>query len=229
MRPDPPINTDELMTATRPNPASVWVFDTRTLGRRPGSMKTWRTGVPAGQQIGLDVVAVPSDGEIELDLRLESVAEGVLVSGTVTAVAVGECSRCLDDLSVPVTAQVRELFAYPDSATAETTDEDEIPRLVDDLIDVEQLVRDEIVLALPLVPLCDPDCAGLCQVCGERLDDLEPGHFHETIDPRWAALAGRVSETDPDAGVLEEGTDTRTHQRSDPARRSSQPQHLKEK
>ena len=74
MRPDPPINTDELMTATRPNPASVWVFDTRTLGRRPGSMKTWRTGVPAGQQIGLDVVAVPSEGEIELDLRLENLA-----------------------------------------------------------------------------------------------------------------------------------------------------------
>lgn len=209
------------MTVTRPNPASPWVFDTRTLGRRPGSLKAWRSEVPAGRQIGLDVVAVPPEGGVDLDLRLESVAEGVLVSGTVSATAVGECSRCLDDLTVPVVAQVRELFAYPDSATAETTDEDEIPRLVDDLIDVEPLVRDEIVLALPLVPLCRPDCPGLCQQCGERLDDLEPTHSHEMIDPRWAALAGRVSVADPDAGGPEEGQGTQSPRSSGPASRSA--------
>lgn len=180
------------MTATRPNPASPWVFDTRTLGRRPGSMKLWQTEVPAGERIGLDVVGVPADGPVGLDLRLESVAEGVLVSGTVEAVAVGECSRCLTDLTVDVVASVRELFAYPDSTTAQTSDEDEIPRLLDDLVDVGPLVRDEIVLGLPLVPLCSPECAGLCPECGIRLDDAEQGHSHETIDPRWAALAGRV-------------------------------------
>ncbi|MTD13520.1 DUF177 domain-containing protein [Nakamurella sp. YIM 132087] len=183
------------MTSTRPNPASPWVIDTRALGRRPGSMKTWSATVPVDLPIGIeDVIAVPAGGEVLLDLRLESVAEGVLVSGSARAVAVGECSRCLTEVREEVDAPLRELYAYPDSTTAETTDEDEVPRLVDDLIDILPLVTDEIVLALPLVPLCTPDCAGLCPTCGERFDDLEPGHGHETIDPRWAALAGRFAE-----------------------------------
>jgi uncharacterized protein len=183
------------MTTSRPDPASPWVIDTRSLGRRPGSMKTWRSTVPSDVPIGYEgVVAVPVGGEVDLDLRLESVAEGVLISGSVHAVATGECSRCLIDLEVEVEAPLRELYAYPDSTTAETTDEDEVPRLVDDLIDVFPLVVDELVLALPMVPLCSPDCAGLCAGCGERLDDLEPGHSHETIDPRWAALRGRLDE-----------------------------------
>ena len=71
-------------------------------------------------------------------------------------------------------------------------EEDELPVLVGGLIDLEQLVRDEIVTQMPLAPLCRPDCAGLCPTCGERLDDLEPGHSHEILDPRWAALLNRV-------------------------------------
>ena len=128
------------------------------------------------------------DLRLDLDLRLESVVEGVLVSGTAAAIAVGQCSRCLVDLTEPVIALLRELYAYPDSTTAATTDEDELPRLIDDLVDLEPLVRDEVVLALPMAPLCRPDCPGLCSVCGERFDDLEPGHSHEILDPRWAAL-----------------------------------------
>ena len=143
------------------------------------------------EPIGLDVVAVPPGADVDLDLRLESVVEGVLVSGTAAAIAVGQCSRCLVDLTEPVIASLRELYAYPDSTTAATTDEDELPRLIDDLVDLEPLVRDEVVLALPMAPLCRPDCPGLCSVCGERFDDLEPGHSHEILDPRWAALRDR--------------------------------------
>ncbi len=179
------------MTARRPNHASPWVLDTRPLGRRPGSMKPYRISAPVGEPMGIEVVAVPAGAEIDLDLRLESVAEGVLVSGAASGVAVGECARCLTDISVPVAADLRELFAYPDSTTAATTDDDEIPRLIDDLIDLEPLVRDEIVLTLPLAPLCRPDCPGLCAGCGERFDDLEPGHSHEILDSRWADLAAK--------------------------------------
>ncbi len=179
------------MTQTRPNHASPWVLDTRSLGRRPGSMKPYRFSAPVGEPMGIEVIAVPTGAEIELDLRLESVAEGVLVSGAASGVANGECARCLTDISVPVFAELRELFAYPDSTTAATTGDDEIPRLVDDLIELEPLVRDEIVLTLPLAPLCRSDCSGLCPECGERFDDLEPGHSHEILDPRWADLAAK--------------------------------------
>lgn len=179
------------MTSKRPNHASPWVLDTRPLGRRPGSMKAYRLTAPVGDPMGIEVLAVPRGAEIDLDVRIESVAEGVLVSGLASGTAVGECARCLTEISVPVGADLRELFAYPDSTTAATTDDDEIPRLVDDLIDLEPLVRDEIVVTMPLAPLCRPDCAGLCVDCGERFDDLEPGHSHEILDPRWADLAAK--------------------------------------
>ena len=173
---------------SRPHANSPWVIDTRALGRRPGTLRELRIAAPVDEPIGLDVVAVPPGADVDLDRRLESVVEGVLVSGTAAAIAVGQCSRCLVDLTEPVIALLRELYAYPDSTTAATTDEDELPRLIDDLVDLEPLVRDEVVLALPMAPLCRPDCPGLCSVCGERFDDLEPGHSHEILDPRWAAL-----------------------------------------
>jgi uncharacterized protein len=137
------------------------------------------------------VIAVPAGGTVELDLLAESVVEGVLISGTASTVVAGDCSRCLDPITDEVEINLMELFAYPDSATDETTDEDEVSRISDDLIDLEPVVRDAVVLALPQVPLCSPDCLGLCVDCGGKLAELGPDHGHETIDPRWAALQER--------------------------------------
>jgi len=117
----------------------------------------------------------------------------VYVSGSAQAPLHGECARCLDDVVDEIAVELAELFAYPDSITDATTDDDELPRVVDDHVDVEQVVRDAVVLALPLAPLCDPDCAGLCPECGERRADLAPDHGHERLDPRWAALQERSS------------------------------------
>ncbi len=186
-----------MSAADRPNHASPWVIDARTLGRRPGSLKAVRLAAPVTEPVGLEVVAVPPGAQIDLDLRLEAVAEGVLVSGTAATTAVGLCSRCLVELTELVVAQIRELYAYPDSATAATTDDDEVERLVDDLVDIEPVVRDEVVLSLPLAPLCRPDCPGLCVECGEGFDDLEPGHSHETLDPRWDALREKFTTGTP--------------------------------
>ncbi|WP_029135387.1 YceD family protein [Nakamurella lactea] len=183
------------MTAARPDHNSPWVLDIRPLGRRPGSLKAMTIDLPVDDPIGNEVLAVPAGHEVELDIRLESVTEGVLVSGTAYAEATGECARCLTPVSEPVESNLRELFAYPGSATDETTETDELPRVVDDLIDLLPLVRDELTLALPLVPLCSPDCAGLCPECGERFAELEPGHSHEILDPRWAALAEKFGST----------------------------------
>ncbi|GAA1279865.1 YceD family protein [Pseudonocardia aurantiaca] len=183
-------------TPGHPDPASPWVFGTRELGRRPGSMRTYQRTISAPAEparLGLDTIAVPAGEPIELDVRLESVTEGVYISGTVQAALTGECARCLDELTDEVEVEVSELFAYPDSVTDETTDEDELPRVVDEMVDVEQTVRDAVVLALPLAPLCRPDCPGLCPECGEKRADLAPDHGHETLDPRWAALRERLS------------------------------------
>jgi uncharacterized protein len=129
-----------------------------------------------------------------LDIRLESVMEGVLVSGTVQAEVVGECARCLDPFSDTVTVDVQELFVYPDSTTDATTEDDEVSRLDQDLLDLEPVVRDAVVLALPMTPLCSPDCLGLCAGCGQRLDELPQDHNHDVADPRWAALAEKFAD-----------------------------------
>ncbi|HEY1972266.1 MAG TPA: YceD family protein [Pseudonocardia sp.] len=187
-----------------PVAASPWVISTRELGRRPGNMRTYERTIPAPAEFTLGVIGIPEGKPIELAVRLESASEGVFVSGEAHADLVGECSRCLDQISDQVTVRLGELFAYPDSATEATTDEDEVSRVVDDLIDTQPMVRDAVLLALPLAPLCREDCRGLCPDCGERWADLGPEHGHATIDPRWAALQGRlaaVADTDVDAAT----------------------------
>jgi len=198
--PRPTTSHREARAADARAEANPWVFSTRELARRPGVMRTATRTVPGpgaddpDRAIGLvGVLAVPPDSPVELDLRLESVTEGVYVSGTARAHLVGECSRCLDELSEDIEVRVEELFAYPDSVTEETTDADEIPRMDDERFDLEQTVRDAIVLELPLAPLCTEDCLGLCPDCGGRRADLGPDHGHETLDPRWAALRERSS------------------------------------
>lgn len=161
-------------------------------------MRTVARVVAAPADLGTDVVAVPEGSDLELDLRLESVLEGVLVTGTVRGRATGECVRCLEQVDLPVEAGITELYAYPGGRRqpGPGEDEDVLRELQDELIDAEPAVRDAVVLALPYRPLCRPDCSGLCPQCGVRLDD-EPGHRHEDADPRWAALAGLDVEPDP--------------------------------
>jgi uncharacterized protein len=113
----------------------------------------------------------------------------VLLSGTATGPLTGDCGRCLEPVSDELVVDFRELFAYPDSTTDATTEQDEVHRLDGDYLDAEPVVRDAIVLGLPFTPLCRPDCAGLCPTCGQRLDELPDGHAHDVLDPRWAALA----------------------------------------
>ncbi len=178
---------------TRIDPRSPFVIDTIALGRRPGSMRKESRDVPAPADLGVEMVGVPSGAEIELDFRLEAVMEGVLVSGTARAPLSGECARCLDPLTSSIEVEYQELYVYSDTRSGESADEDE-RRLEADFIDLEPVVRDAMVLALPLSPLCGDDCPGLCSVCGVRLADAEPDHDHDAVDPRWAALQGMLDQ-----------------------------------
>ena len=140
--------------------------------------------VAAPEGWGLEIVRVPTGTEVELDLRLESVLDGVLVSGAVRAPVDAECGRCLEPVTTAVDVEVQELFVY-DPGMAD----DEAAALDGDLLDLEPVVRDAVMLGLPMNPVCAQDCAGLCPGCGERLAALDPEHSHETTDPRWASLA----------------------------------------
>ncbi len=155
-------------------------------------MRRYHRTATSPAAIGIEVMAVPAGAAVELDVTLESAAEGVYLSGAASAQVVGECARCLDPIADELTVEFAELFAYPDSATESSTDPDEVSRLVEDLVDSEPVVRDAIVLALPLAPLCRPDCPGMCPDCGGRWAELGPDHEHDTMDPRWAALRGRL-------------------------------------
>ncbi|MFF2010780.1 YceD family protein [Streptomyces sp. NPDC058195] len=182
------------------------VFDTHELGRRPGALQRLSRTVDAPgppSVLGIDgVIGVPEGAPVELDLRLESVMEGVLVTGTARASTEGECVRCLEPLRLEVVADFQEMFSYPDAddrgrPKAEPADdaEDDEDRLFieDGLFDLEPVLRDAVVLALPMQPVCRESCAGLCSECGVRLDE-NPGHHHDAVDIRWAALQG-LAET----------------------------------
>jgi len=120
--------------------------------------------------------------------------EGVLVTGTAQAALEGECARCLEPISDEIEVRFQELFVY-DDRDVDPDEELEVSTLQDDLVDLEPLLRDAVVLALPFQPLCQDDCPGLCPECGARLAD-DPDHGHgEPVDPRWAALA---SLTEPE-------------------------------
>lgn len=168
------------------------VIDTHDLGRRAGAMRELVTDVPAPDGMGIDVIGVPPSSPIALELRLESVVEGVLVTGTATVTVAGECGRCLDPIEQELVIDVQELYLYPDMEPDDT----EASRMQGELFDLEPLIRDEVVLELPFMPLCREDCAGLCPTCGTNLN-AEPDHDHgDVIDPRWGDLAGWRSTPD---------------------------------
>ena len=139
--------------------------------------------VPAPADLGLAVIAVPEGSDVELDLRLEAVVEGVLVTGTATVQLVGECVRCLTEVTDEMSFDLQELFFHP----GREVDEDE-PLVEDELVNLEPVLRDVVVMDLPFAPLCREDCAGLCPECGADLNE-DPEHEHELdVDPRWSKL-----------------------------------------
>ncbi len=182
------------------DPRHPLVLDVRDLPRTPGSMVTVTVDVPAPADLGVAMARVPEGSPVDLDLRLESVLEGVLVSGSADLEVTAECSRCLEPFEWQQEIDLTELFRYPTTNARGVVVEDEdeafdpLPVVKDDTVDLEPVLRDAVVLDLPLAPLCSEDCLGLCSVCGVRLED-NPQHAHEQTDPRWAALAAL---TEPD-------------------------------
>lgn len=175
----------------RTGPLAVAIHD---LTRRPGNSRTLDLDVPSPADMGTEVLGVPEGRTMHLHLTLESVSDGILVSGAVVVPLEGECVRCLEPLRTEHEVEVAELYLYPEALERAVADGDEeaLEMLHTDgeVLDLEPMLRDAVVTSLPFQPLCSADCPGLCPTCGERLRDLEPGHRHESIDPRMRALEG---------------------------------------
>ena len=169
--------------------SNPFLLNTHDLPRRAGEMKEYELNIQLDSPIGIDVIAVPV-GILELDLRLESVAEGVLATGEFDVVAKGECIRCLDPIELELSRNFQELYAYtPNSDDPDELEEDQL-LMEGEVINLEGPVRDAIVLALPINPVCDENCQGLCPECGVKWTDLPDDHAHEVVDARWAQLQG---------------------------------------
>jgi uncharacterized protein len=149
---------------------------------KPGTMREKQLDVVIDEPMANFAIGIAAGSTIEIDARFESVHEGILVTGDAFATASGECSRCLDPIDSAVEVEFQELFAYSGTSEDDFVVENEI-------IDLDQVIRDAVVLSLPFQPVCSSDCKGLCATCGAKLAD-DPQHAHEApVDPRWNALS----------------------------------------
>ncbi|MBL3698154.1 YceD family protein [Leucobacter luti] len=180
----------------------VFEENIRDIMNRPGEMRERSRTIVLPEKFGEALAEIPAGAELELDVRLESVHEGILVSAEAHTTMHAECGRCLKDFTTPFQVEFQELFAYT------PTEADEYG-VHGDHVDLEPPLRDAVVLALPFQPVCRPDCPGLDPESGE-LRDAEAAVLNDVdIDPRWAALAGFdtsvvaetvTAEVDPGAG-----------------------------
>lgn len=168
---------------------SPYVVNVRDLVHRPGELRERELDLVVPEKLGEGAASVPAGEQLHLDLRLEGLHDGILVTADVDTVAHAECVRCLDPVEIDLQVEIQELFAYsPDEAF------DFVVR--DDQLDLEPVVRDAVVLSLPFQPVCRPDCPGLDPVTGERLPDGYERPVEQQLDPRWAALESFRIESD---------------------------------
>ncbi len=216
----------KLKRSSKLSPRGPLVFDVTTLGS--ASARREQRVVPAPAELGAGLVGVPKGALLELDVQLEEVSEGVLVTAEVAAPLAGECARCLDEFTSTMRVRFQELFTpahsagyrgsrHRDGAGGLSGGEGVEPGSDDgyvldgDLLDLEPALRDALVLDLPLSPLCAVDCQGLCSKCGVRLADAGPDHGHPGDGGVWAVLkdlfpadeAGEAGTTGP-AGSKEQ-------------------------
>jgi uncharacterized protein len=169
------------VTDARPNPARA--VDVRDLLEHPGSSRKVHLTEPFdGLETALAVV--PPDAPVQVDVLLESVVEGILVSGPLSGRIDYHCARCLKPFSGGFRVEVTELFALDPAA-----EEDQYP-VREGAIDLEPMVRDAVLLAIPFSPLCRTDCLGLCERCGGDRN-LGECSCPPAVDPRWEPL-GRL-------------------------------------
>ena len=184
---------------------SAFLLNIHELPRRAGEMREYQLDIDAPFRVGVPLIAVPAGDLIELDVRCESVTEGVLITADIFAVAMGECIRCLDPVELEIDRKIQELYRYqptddkgkrarPKHGRKEEEvegdlDEVDVLYIEGEQANLEIPILDAIILSLPVNPLCDEECLGLCPDCGEKWEKLPEDHSHGAVDIRWAGLA----------------------------------------
>jgi uncharacterized protein len=169
------------LTAVRDS--SLLSVDVSELLRRPGATQHISLSTDLDGLAG-EMARVREGSSLNLDLHLDALVDGIHASGELTGELAELCSRCLRTIQGEVRVDLDELFLYP----SEETDDGDAYAISEDSIDLEPLVRDAVILALPLNPLCRPDCKGLCPECGADRNDVDCGHTGARVDIRWDAL-----------------------------------------
>lgn len=168
---------------------SVYLENVRDLINRPGEMRERERTITVPETLGEALITVPAGESMHLDVRLESVHEGILATVEAHARAHAECGRCLEPFTEDLEVEFQELFAYS------VTEADEYG-VHGDHVDLEPPLRDAVVLALPFQPVCRPDCPGIDPVTGEKRQDGDVEVGRDEIDSRWAALSALVETED---------------------------------
>jgi uncharacterized protein len=161
-----------------------WLVPVTALRRAPGTRREERRSGQVGE-LKVAASVVPADAIANADAVLDSVLGGIEVSADVSAPWTGECRRCLTPVSGEIRAHVRELYRPRDRGD---DDDEETYPLSGEMLDLAPLVRDALILELPLAPLCSEQCRGICPTCGADLNLGGCGCAAEAADPRWGAL-----------------------------------------
>lgn len=180
---------------------SQWAVSVAQVASRPGQSKPIDAVFPAPSGIGDDIVGVREGADVHVVGSFDSIVDGLVFTGRIEAPLTAECTRCLKPIDPDWTVNATLFFPYdaPGADDGRGTGEVEIIAGEDEAEDVyplssdgafadmESPLRDTLVEALPLQPLCKEDCLGLCPQCGVDLNE-DPDHHHDVTDIRFAAL-----------------------------------------
>ncbi|SJM62247.1 DUF177 domain-containing protein [Gulosibacter sp. 10] len=166
---------------------SPYAVNVASMINRPGTMRELELDLVVPERIGEGLIYFDKGAELEVDLRLETLVDGILATAQVSGTFTGECSRCLDPLERPWTGSITELYSYLPDESVEYL-------VADESVDLEGPIRDVVVADLPFAPLCKPDCLGLDPKTGEKLTEPLP-ETDDEIDPRWAKLQGLLEDS----------------------------------
>lgn len=180
---------------------SQWAVSVAQVASRPGQSKPIDTVFPAPSGIGDDIVGVREGADVRVVGSFDSIVDGLVFTGQIEAPLTAECTRCLKPIDPDWTVNATLFFPYDapgaddgrgngevEIIAGEDEAEDVYPLSSDGAFaDMESPLRDTLVEALPLQPLCREDCLGLCPQCGVDLNE-DPDHHHDVTDIRFAAL-----------------------------------------
>ncbi|KFI68208.1 YceD family protein [Bifidobacterium magnum] len=183
-------------------PFTDWTISVAQVGSRPGQTKDIDAVFPAPEGIGDAIVGIDAGADVHVTGHFDSIVDGLIFMGTLSAPAHMVCARCDKDISQTLSEQVTAFFPFEDKSAKPGKNDEEVDIIAGEeeaedvypLLDngafanIEPLIRDTFVTTLPLQPLCKPDCKGLCSQCGADLNET-PDHSHDIPDIRFAALA----------------------------------------